>query len=46
MLKKGNAKILPQTDQKDGENISWIGTLLAGLGILGLADRKKRKKKD
>ena len=46
MLKKGNAKILPQTDQKDGENISWIGTLLAGLGIFGLADRKKRKKKD
>lgn len=46
MLKKGHAKILPQTDQKDSENISWIGTLLAGLGIFGLADRKKRKKKD
>ena len=46
MLKKGHEKVLPQTGQKDSENISWIGALLAGLGIFGLADRKKRKKKN
>ncbi|WP_289762177.1 MBG domain-containing protein [Lactobacillus intestinalis] len=46
MLKKGHEKVLPQTGQRDSENISWIGALLAGLGIFGLADRKKRKKKN
>lgn len=46
MLKRGHKKVLPQTGQKDNESISWMGALLAGLGIFGLADRKKRKKKN
>ncbi|WP_217961668.1 MBG domain-containing protein [Lactobacillus intestinalis] len=46
MLKRGHEKVLPQTGQKDNESISWMGALLAGLGIFGLADRKKRKKKN
>lgn len=46
MLKRGHEKVLPQTGQKDNESISWMGVLLAGLGIFGLADRKKRKKKN
>ena len=39
-------QLLIHTGQRDSENISWIGALLAGLGIFGLADRKKRKKKN
>ncbi|WP_217961671.1 mucin-binding protein [Lactobacillus intestinalis] len=44
--KQNEAKTLPQTGEKDNEVADVAGGLAAGLGLIGLAGVKKRKKEE
>ncbi|WP_289460898.1 mucin-binding protein [Lactobacillus intestinalis] len=44
--KQNETKTLPQTGEKDNEVVGVVGGLAAGLGLIGLAGVKKRKKEE
>ena len=44
--KQNETKTLPQTGEKDNEVAGVVGGLAAGLGLIGLAGVKKRKKEE